>query len=355
MKPSLRRLRPLVWRRPPNRGRELPAVLLLLAAGLLTACGGGGAAVETPAPGGGPTLAERTTAASATARNNATCQPNVITPFYWEIGDGDGLLASGSVGSSAPTRQSTMNVASASKWVYASYVVQKRGARAEDVPYLNFTSGYTEFGVPLCIGADNVQACQTGRAGYNPANLGRFYYDSGHMQQHAVALMGLGALDNLALGSEISTTLGTAGLNYSQPQLAGGVITSTVSYSAFLRKILRGELAIGSLLGTSAVCTNPATCPTAAHSPNPTSEDRQYSLGHWVESDPTIGDGAYSSAGAFGYYPWIDATKRYYGVLARESMAEGQAGVNSASCGRLIRQAWATGIEVTGTTPTPPR
>lgn len=333
-------------------GRALPPILLLSASLLVTACGGGGAP-QSVAPGGEPTLSERTTAASATARNNATCQPNVITPFYWEIGDRDGLLASGSVGSSAPTRQSTMNVASASKWIYAAYVVQKRGARAEDVPYLNFTSGYTEFGVPLCIGADNVQACLAGRGGYNPANLGKFYYDSGHMQQHAVALMGLGALDNLALGTEVNTTLGTAGLIYTQPQLAGGVNTSTVSYSAFLRKILRGELTIGSLLGTSAVCTNPASCPTAVHTPNPTSEDRQYSLGHWVESDPVIGDGAFSSAGAFGYYPWIDAAKSYYGVLARESNFESEAGFNSARCGRLIRQAWVTGVEVTGTTPTP--
>lgn len=330
---------------------------LLCAAGLLlTACGGGGGAPQSTVPGGSePTLAERSAAASATAQNNATCQPNVITPFYWEIGDGDGLLASGSVGEVVYTRQTPINVASASKWIYAAYVVQKRGARAEDVPYLNFTSGYTEFGVPLCRSGDTVQSCLARNDGYNPANLGRFFYDSGHMQQHAVALMGLGAFDNLALGTEISTTLGTAGLSYSQPQLAGGVFTSTVSYSAFLRKILRGELAIGSLLGTSAVCTNPATCPSAAYTPNPTSEDRQYSLGHWVESDPAIGDGAYSSAGAFGYYPWIDAAKRYYGVLARESKIEDQAGFNSARCGRLIRQAWATGVEVTGTTPTPPR
>ena len=29
------------------------------------------------------------------------------------------------------------------------------------------------------------------------------------------------------------------------------------------------------------------------------------------------GDGAFSSPGLFGFYPWIDAGKTYYGVLAR--------------------------------------
>lgn len=333
---------------PDTFGRLL---LLTVAAGLSACGGGGGGTTESTLP----TVAQRATAAEATANHNATCQPNVITPFYWEIGDRDGPLASGSVGTPAPTRQSAFNVASASKWVYASYVVQKRGVRAEDVPYLNFTSGYTEFGLPLCIGADSVQACLAGRGGYNPADLGRFYYDSGHMQQHAVASMGLGGFDDLALSAEVNTTLGTAGMIYTQPQLAGGIYTTTDSYSGFLRRILSGELAIASSLGSNAVCTNPATCPTAAYTPNPTTEDRHYSLGHWVEDDPAIGDGAFSSPGAFGYYPWIDAAKHYYGVLARESTFESEAGFNSARCGRLIRQAWATGVEVTGTTPTPPR
>ena len=64
---------------------------------------------------------------------------------------------------------------------------------------------------------------------------------------------------------------------------------------------------------------------------------------HWVETDPLVGDGAFSSAGAFGFYPWVDAGKRFYGIVARQSLLSGS-GFDSAFCGRLIRKAWLTGV-----------
>jgi hypothetical protein len=69
-------------------------------------------------------------------------------------------------------------------------------------------------------------------------------------------------------------------------------------------------------------------------------ESWHYSIGHWVEDDPKVGDGAFSSPGAFGFYPWIDASKTYYGVVAR---AEAPGALESVYCGRLIRKAWVTG------------
>ena len=54
---------------------------------------------------------------------------------------------------------------------------------------------------------------------------------------------------------------------------------------------------------THAVCTNNQECATAIYSPFPTTESPSYSTGHWVE-DAITGDGAYASAGAFGFYPW---------------------------------------------------
>jgi len=51
-------------------------------------------------------------------------------------------------------------------------------------------------------------------------------------------------------------------------------------------------------------------------------------------------DGAYSSPGAFGFYPWIDRTKSYYGVVAPKMTGA----LNSVYCGRLIRKAWMTGV-----------
>ena len=70
--------------------------------------------------------------------------------------------------------------------------------------------------------------------------------------------------------------------------------------------------------GPAPVCTNPHSCATAVYSPIP-SEDVHDSIGHWVEDDPTLGDGAFSSAGAFGFYPWISQDRTTWGVLARFS------------------------------------
>ena len=79
-----------------------------------------------------------------------------------------------------------------------------------------------------------------------------------------------------------------------------------------------------------------------------------YSIGHWVEDDPTTnGDGSFSSPGAYGYYPWIDPSKTYYGLVAR-SVPNGTGlseGYQSAQCGRLLRAAWKTGVVQTGTIP----
>ncbi len=71
-----------------------------------------------------------------------------------------------------------------------------------------------------------------------------------------------------------------------------------------------------------------------------------YSITHWVEDDPTQGDGAFSSPGAFGFYLWIEANKKYYGVISRYSAATGtvQNGLDSALCGHQLRAAWETGV-----------
>lgn len=182
----------------------------------------------------------------------------------------------------------------------------------------------------------------------------KFAYDSGHMQHHAALVMaGLADKNNVALTTELLNTTGLTGFSYAQVLLAGGLVASANDYSGFLRRILNNQLVMASALGTHKVCTNPASCATAVNSPIP-NESWNYSLGHWVEDDPTYGDHAFSSAGAFGFYPWIDSTKTQYGILARLTSLESNAGYHSAQCGRLIRQAYRTGVAVTATTPTPP-
>lgn len=320
---------------------------------LLAACGGGGS--SSPAPSAD--LATRIAAATQTANNNSYC--TAVAPFYWELGDKNMALASGSVGGNTYTASTVMGIASASKWIFGAYVAQARAGKlsADDISALTMNSGYTNFDETSCVrvlqtvqDAETVNECfqnSSSNGGlnsdYSPSNLGRYYYNGGHFQKLAVS-MGLGNLNNAGLQTEMQSKLGSDfSFAFSTPQLAGGVNTSAANYAVFLRKILGNQLAIGNLLGQNAVCTNLAKCPTAVYTPAPASEQWSYSLGHWVETDPVKGDGAFSSAGAFGFYPWIDSSKTWYGVLARKA-APGS-GFESASCGRLIRKAWVTGLE----------
>lgn len=325
--------------------RAMTPVLSALQVLGLAACGGGGSDAGTT-----PTIdtAQRTLAATTTATNNNACV--AVKPFYWEIGDTTGPMASASVnatGSATTYNASTvMNIASASKWLYGAYVVERRGAAglsAADIKFLHFRSGYTSF--TSCQPGQTVGSCVAASSNgvYTASTDGKFLYDGGHMQVHA-SLMGLDALDNGTLAAEIESQLGSdVDIAYSQPQLAGGVRTSAANYARYLRKLLGGQLRMGAALGSHAVCTNPATCSAALGTPVPLTESWSYSIGHWVEADPAVGDGAFSSAGAFGFYPWVDADKRFYGIVARQDLQSGS-GFDSAFCGRLIRKAWLTGV-----------
>lgn len=346
------------WRRPARRLAAPHAILISGLLLLLQGCGGGGSgggSLQPPPPPPPLTNEERGAAATATAQSDTNlCEP--IRPFYWEIGDENSSLASGSVNSSSDptvyTADTLMPIASASKWIYGAYVAQMRAGSLtdDDIKFLNFRSGYTSFS--RCLPDQSIDECVAyeDNGVYHPATDGLFSYGGGHMEKHA-SMIGLGPMHNADLAAEIRAQIGNGiALTYSQPQLAGGMVTTAGNYALFLRRLLGGELILGSMLGTHAVCTNPTTCPQALNTPVPTTESWDYSLGHWVESDPTVGDGAFSSAGAFGFYPWIDATKTWYGIVARKQGSIGQdpddnlgEGYRSAECGRLIRKAWVTG------------
>ncbi|MCK9684621.1 hypothetical protein [Scleromatobacter humisilvae] len=299
------------------------------------------AVVAARGAGAQPTAAQRGAAARSTAETNERCR--AVQPFYWSIGDAHGVLADGRVGARAPAATTPMPIASASKLVYAAFVAQQRQGRLtdDDVRFLTFTSGYTHF--RGCHRGQTIAECDAmGRNGeHDAATDGQFAYNGGHMERHAV-LDGLGSLDDAGLARTVNETLGTS-FRYLQPQLAGGIAASAADYGEFLRRIVDGQLQMKSLLGTHPVCTNPRTCATAAASPF-TQADLHYSIGHWVEDDPQ-GDGAFSSAGAFGFYPWISRDETTWGVLARFAFTfdGAKAGAASLMCGRQIRAAWASG------------
>lgn len=327
-------------------GDETALMVSAAATSLRTPKKSGSTPTPTPAPSTTAVSdSARIAAATATAQSTSNACSKV-RPFYWEIGNAAGKQASGSIaaGSTAAVKSSApITIASASKWLYGAYVAQARAGvlTGTDRKYLSMTAGYVS--LSTCSGLSSVDAClSTGSNGvYSPGYDGIFDYDGGHMEKHA-SLIGLGALTTKALATEVRAKLGSdVALSYSQPLMAGGAVISTDAYALFLRKILGGKLQMASLLGTGTVCTNPTTCSTAAYAPLPASESWHYSVAHWVEDDPKVGDGAFSSPGAFGFYPWIDATKTYYGVVARVAT---NGALGSVNCGRLIRSAWATGV-----------
>ena len=322
------------------------AALLFLIA--LSACGSGGS--TTPAAPPPLTPDTRAQAATTTAQQNTDCQ--AIAPFYWEIGDANGVLAAGTAGDGSITRTTAHSIGSATKWLFGAYVVEKRGGAptASDVRALTMLSGYTGFGVFSCsvLGPNaTVENCFNigTNNDYTAAHDGKFFYNGGHFQKWAVD-NGMGAMTSATLAADFQTTLGTdATLSFSTPQLAGGAYASAESYARFLTRVLKQELRIAPLLGANAVCTLPGVCGDAIASPIP--EAFSYSLGHWVENDPATGDGSFSSAGIFGFYPWIDASKTYYGIVSRHEVPTANdeigAGWASVQCGRLIRKAYLSG------------
>ncbi|MDB4994612.1 MAG: hypothetical protein JWM74_2044, partial [Myxococcaceae bacterium] len=258
----------------------------------------------------------------------------------------------GKTGDGSVNATTAMPIASASKWLFGAYVVErfKTDLTKIDVDAMTMRRGYTSLRFPRCALTSTVLECFEARhldgtrnSDHDALHDGKFFYGGGHFQKYAVDL-GLGPMTNAQLDDEYRAKLGAdlaITFAHGSPQPAGGMHGTAAGYAAFLRAMLTGKLALGAHLGEKAACTN--RCADALYTP---AKDYawHYSYGHWVEDDPTSsppGDGTFSSAGAFGFYPWIDASKKHYGVIARHVLGR-EAGVDSAKCGIKIRQAFVT-------------
>jgi hypothetical protein len=270
-------------------------------------------------------------------KSEALCQN--LGDYYWEIGDKNDKLLSGS-SNRVISSDTNLLIASASKLVFAAYIVERLHGNlsSKELPYLQMTSGYDNLNYLLCTNATTPLDCFNTRNNNKITNdhIGEFSYNGGHFQKLMVDF-GLGDFNNSELTNDLQNILGgNIKINYASPQAAAGMSSTPAEYAKFLRKILRGELYISNLLGSYSECTLPSDCSNAVYSPSP--YDWHYSIGHWVEDDKD-GDGAYSSAGAFGFYPWISHDKNYYGIFAREDRKL-KAYIESADCGELIRKAF---------------
>lgn len=277
--------------------------------------------------------------ASAAAQAAKTAQAcTSIGDFYWEIGDRNGVKASGQVGDEYDAN-TEMRIASASKWVFGAYVLEKIGKdqkpSADQVAMLEMRSGFTEFSPIRCLLSRSVESCMDSRGNdeKDAKTVGKFSYGGGHSQRLAVSL-GLGRMSATQLTTEVKRYLGTdLGFSYDKPQLAGGMVSTPSQYGQFLRKIMSGKLRMHDFLGYEPTCTQ---CSSAVSSP--AKKAWHYSLNHWVE-DAAGDDGAFSSPGLLGFYPWISADKSTYGIVAREKLS-GSAYWDSVQCGKAIRSAW---------------
>ena len=366
----------------------------------------GSANVGTPSgPSVAVPLSQRIAAAQAVATSSTSCQAistgtNGDNGFYWEIGDANGIVvdaqsglsASGSVnppgdGTTNYVRTTSMPIASASKWIYGAYVAETQAAFENgawhlpdaEVPFLNFTSGYhnmqdgcsalaTGLSDPTVADCLNQPGTLHGTTNGTriAADSGHFFYNSGHMEvlqgggDASIANVMNGANDDTAaLAAKVIAAFGAravqVNLSYFTPILAGGIVTTPADYAAFLQGMLRSgnPLLMSFLLNPTAadpaaVCTNPLdpACPSAIYSPAQGVASWHYAIAHWIEDDPYNGDGAYSSPGAYGFYPWIDAGKQYYGIVARANLVNVPTSIRASTyyksvvCGQLIRSAF---------------
>ncbi|WP_020651002.1 hypothetical protein [Solimonas variicoloris] len=296
-------------------------------------------------------------AAATAAAEGAACTD--ARPFYWEIGGSSGApIASGQVGGTDFARNTTVTLASASKWVFAAYVLQRYSGiptgsgGAQIVDALNMKLGYTSLNDYLCQLTLTVSGCFTvgSNDNHDSAADGHFFYNSGHGQYVAsqASLLNLGNKTRNTLFTEVNSYLNLgSSFGYANLPLSSGMQGNAADYATFLQRIMTGYYVISSYLNYSPVVTYPCASGLSGCTPLG-SVDFHYSLHHWIEDNTggtlsngkTLGpgDGAHSSPGAFGFYPWITADKQYYGILSREA-SSGAPG-DSIPCGQAIRKAF---------------
>ncbi len=288
---------------------------------------------------------------ATTAANGSACED--IRPFYWEIGeDSGGPVVSGQVGGTTYGRDTVMGIASASKWIFGAYVLERYwgpptgSSGAIIVSALNMQQGHTSFSPGSCSYTTYVNGCHVigSNDDVDSSKVGYFNYGGGDGQYAAAdsGLLNLGSRSVSTLLNAINNYLNLGSdFSYSMPAVAGGMRASAGDYAAFLQNLMDGTYVMSSYLGDNAVATQCAQCSSPFGS-----ADVHYSYFHWVEDNTGgslpngaplgAGDGAFSSPGALGFYPWISADKETYGIVATDDASFQESYI----CGKAIRDAY---------------
>lgn len=230
---------------------------------------------------------------------------------------------------------------------------------------MSFTSGFTEEANCLNLPTSNFENCVLNMASANAGNgyiPGKtFYYSGVHLQ--VAGLMAIKAR-NIAKGitnttwqtifSDFKTATG-AFLNSSydlpsatNPRLAGGMHWIGNDYVEFLSKYSKGEILnsvslsaqLSDQVGNAFVEASPAR--------HGTGEEWHYGLGLWAECHSNVYNcgsniETFSSAGAYGAYPFYNVKHGFVGLVARQGgLGTGMLGYYTyASVADKITQ-WAT-------------
>ncbi|MEL6908267.1 MAG: hypothetical protein AAFP22_22855, partial [Planctomycetota bacterium] len=175
---------------------------------------------------------------------------------------------------------------------------------------------------------------------------------TGELDDASRQLMVRGAIVELAQNADWATAfartltaplgLGDPGLAYvtlpqqaigTHPLVAGGLRATMTEYAAFLTLVLdEGRLPSGEPWIAEAsidrLFDNPWAGATMLTWPMDTyGFDYHYGFGTWLECPgPVATCDVMSSPGAFGFTPWVDRARGYFGILAMESAGPGGAG-----------------------------
>lgn len=97
-----------------------------------------------------PLLAKVSDLPEVVAKTDSACV--AIQPFYWEIGNADGVLVKGSTGDLSITRHTDLKYASASKFIFGAYLAERRMGKLTflDLKVLRMQTGFVSL-KPYCL------------------------------------------------------------------------------------------------------------------------------------------------------------------------------------------------------------
>jgi len=339
------------------------ACLVLLAISMpLTGCGGGGgdtaqAPPASPPPAAAdPAAALDAAAAEAFAEDAPASVPGMALAIYRPGGERVFLGVYGDFDS-----EGRYAVASASKLVTSLVLLRLidqsfleltsttgavlgwSGPQAAITleQLLSFTSGLARDADCLREVAITLAECaaQIGAGALVAAPGTRFDYGGSHMQVAARmaevvtgsnwnAIFRTQLADPLGLAADVRyTTLPRQRIGLSNPLIGGGLAASVDEYARLV------EAALGAQADVQGVAIDADLAAAIFRSPYPEAQRGQvpelaevqdfgYGLGAWLECDtPGTGCDIASSAGLFGWMPWVDREAGYIGILAMEGSA----------------------------------